>query len=556
MKVLYGRGAERPSESAPRAEQERPRAEPRAVIGGSADAYGACSVETFCDASGLWYTHEDAQGWLDYPTGFTSGNFWRKDASVQPWIYYEDYDNWQDTYGADAVLAFYHSGHGAMASNGVFQAPVGANWGGLGCRVYSDQMRLGNEQVRYIFWSTCLSLRVLDGHNPIRTWSPANLGFRMLFGFETVSWDDPNYGKYFWEEWKKGKSLSTSWLDASWRIATDQSPSVVAVGANQTEAQNRLYNERYLSWDAVSTSWWSWRWYYAARGARASREPSRALPRDLLIAQLRPPEVDEATVRNVVDQLGVDVPLPDEVRATRDGVFAVGDGEARVAFAGDGSFDARMAAPNLSNLDELPVSEARSVAQEAVRGYGLGRDTELVFDRVRRAATASGTNEGSGQIEGPFTTETTVEYRQVINGLPVISPSAGVVRVAVDNDGTVTSVHNSLREIDQLVDRPRNTAASPPEPGATSQDGPIARPRATDERGYEQLLAREWADRVAHRWVVRGEMPLSFTVVPFSREVGYDIQGNTAVVVAREAIEVDFGDGLRARYWVTVPLLD
>jgi len=26
---------------------------------------------------------------------------------------------------------------------------------------------LGNERLRYMFWSTCLSLRVLDGHSPI-----------------------------------------------------------------------------------------------------------------------------------------------------------------------------------------------------------------------------------------------------------------------------------------------------------------------------------------------------------------------------------------------------
>ena len=65
-------------------------------------------------------------------------------------------------------------------------------------------MRLGNEHLRYLFWSTCLSLRVFDGQNPIRTWHDANLGMRMIFGFETVSWDSGDYGKFFWEEWIRG----------------------------------------------------------------------------------------------------------------------------------------------------------------------------------------------------------------------------------------------------------------------------------------------------------------------------------------------------------------
>ena len=33
----------------------------------------------------------------------------------------------------------------------------------------------------------------------------ANLGLRMIFGFETTSVDNPNYGKYFFQEWNKNK---------------------------------------------------------------------------------------------------------------------------------------------------------------------------------------------------------------------------------------------------------------------------------------------------------------------------------------------------------------
>ncbi|OJF81045.1 hypothetical protein NS14008_19905 [Nocardia seriolae] len=126
-------------------------------------------------------------------------------------------------------------------------------------------MVIGDDHTRYLCWSTCLSLRVLDGMNPIRTWGGPDHGFRMLFGFETTSIDSPDYGKNFWAEWNKGKSFSQAWLDASWDISHTQAPSVVACGANSDEAGARLNNERVLSWDAVSTNWFSRRWYYAAR---------------------------------------------------------------------------------------------------------------------------------------------------------------------------------------------------------------------------------------------------------------------------------------------------
>ena len=106
----------------------------------------------------------------------------------------------------------------------------------------------------------------------------------MLFGYETVSYDNPNYGKYFWDEWRKGKSFSKAFLDASWRISHRQAPAVVACGATKNEAINRVFNERKLYWGAVSRNWWWWRWYYAASSATAARafNQDRRLPASLL----------------------------------------------------------------------------------------------------------------------------------------------------------------------------------------------------------------------------------------------------------------------------------
>jgi hypothetical protein len=54
----------------------------------------------------------------------------------------------------------------------------------------------------------------------------------------------------------------------------------------------------------------------------------------------------------------------------------------------------------------------------------------------------------------------------------------------------------------------------------------------------------------------RGAAPLSAAVVPGSTEVGYDIRGNNARLVAHRELEVDFGDGLRKRYQVVAPILE
>ena len=414
-----------------------------------ANLYGAFSIETFCNAGALSQTHEDADGFLAYVRQFNAPNFWYTDAGVKLWAYYEQYDNWQDTYGMDAVRAAYHSGHGGMDANGVFYAPMGAAWAGNDCTALSSNMQLGNEHARYIFWSTCLSCRVLDGHSPIRTWSPANLGLRMLFGFETVSVDDPNYGKFFWEEWRNGKSFSQAWLDASWRISHFQAPSVFACGASADEAKDRVYNERFFYPDRASTSWYWWRWYNAAREARAAQ---RQVPQSLLVARLQPAEARVQSAWAVASRFGLDLPTVDVPRST-DGSYRVARGQQWIAHSADGAIEVQLAQPNVENRAPLDRERAAALAREAVGRYGLDRNVSLVHDRIMESCEAGGTPQGSGRMEGPFTTASVVQFRQTINGLPVLNPDKGYVRVELDNDGAVTRVASSVYPVDVLVER-------------------------------------------------------------------------------------------------------
>ena len=156
-------------------------------------------------------------------------------------------DDWQDTYGLDAVRAFYHSGHGGMDSAGVFYAPLGSSWSTHDAWARSNQMKFANQHLRYMFWSTCFSCRVLDGQNPFKTWGNANNGLRMLFGYESTSVDAGNYGSAFWKHWNQGKSFSQAWLDASWYdISHNQAPSAFACGSSAADAANRLNTERHI----------------------------------------------------------------------------------------------------------------------------------------------------------------------------------------------------------------------------------------------------------------------------------------------------------------------
>jgi len=540
MRIVYSdRGPESPFESAPAAK--------KGVKAYSGDYWGAFSLEKFHSASSLRYTHEDAGGWLKYLEKFHPRNFWYGDKNVRIWAYYEQYDNWQDTYGMDAVMAVYHSGHGGMTGDGRFHVPLGSPWGGLGTTAWSDKMRLANEQVRYIFWSTCVSCRVLGGHSPRRTWRPANnpdnnKGFRMLFGYETGSVDNPNYGSAFWTQWNKGKSFSTAFLDASWYdISNRQAPAVVACGATKDEAKNRVFNERKLYWGAVSHNWWWWRWYYAASSATADRALNQDLPSEIMIAELQPRVVDGNYVNNILAKHNVGIGLPKEVQAGPDGIFSIQEGDMRIAFEGDGSYELQFTRPNLENTDQISMQKAVNTAQDFVQQHGLDQEG-LTFDRIMLSNEGGGEEEGP--IEGPYVNETVIQFTQQINGIPVLLPGKGCVSVTVDNDGTVTNLKNSTRSIDRLTERLKNAPAAPDE------ETPIG-----DFSDPEQLLAEAWQEHMKD-WIVKGRMPVQYTIVPGTYEIGYAIKENEAILVARNDIEVDCGGGYLKRYSIEVPIFE
>ncbi|KUF14505.1 DUF6345 domain-containing protein [Streptomyces silvensis] len=513
--------------------------------------WGAFSVEKFATASPLRYTHEDASGFLAYLQQFYDRNFWFADAGVQVWAYEETFDNWQDRYGMDAVCAVYHSGHGDMDGNGVFYAPLGAAWDGRTDAV-STRMALGNEKARYIFWSTCFSLRVLGGHSPIRTWATPNLGFRMLFGFETTSIDNPDYGKKFWEKWRSGQTFCDAWLNASWDIWKNQAPSVVAVGATQAEAVNRLNTERTLFRDAVPDNWYAWRWY----NARASlADDLTAAPESPQVIQLAPrdPSVELTRAGRVAEFPAAAL---EEAQVERQGVLSVSSGD-RVASTGPHAVRwVRLAEPNHRNTTALPTDRAVELARAFAEQHADG--AELIVDGVHDLMQNSGTKDGA-ETGAPVSLQTHVTFRQAFDGVPVITPDRGVIRVGLDNDGKVVQAQLSTRtatgesrEPSALVVPPAGAGGTPAAPQSRDPQEALA---AAQDQLLAELAVRGAGDGGDYPAAVAREQRPEVRDVPGSFQVGYEMVGNEAYLAARKLVEIGPEEGgYKTQRWVTAPL--
>jgi hypothetical protein len=520
--------------------------------GAAQDMYFFTSIEDFPPGIGdLGLTHEDAQGFYDYVRQFNTPNAWYRDGSVGQWIYEETYDNYLDDYGFDAARVVYHSGHGSMDDNGAFWIPVGNDWGG-DVWTSSNDMRLGNEYARYVFWSTCLSLRVKHGHTPIRTWSAANLGLRMIFGYETVSVDNGNYGRFFFQEWNKGKSFSSAFLDASWRISTGQEPSVAACGASQAEASSRLFNERAFNAARSDTSWWWWRWYDASR----ARNRNLRIPNGARSLKLAPAPASGRDLASWAERFDVAVPAEIREQGLRRGGVLGGDTGARIAIGPDGSREVRLA-ETADIRGQISADQAIKVAERAVAQYRLAENVDLILDHVRydRNAGASADERTDETVR-----EITVSFVQVVDGVPVVSADGGQVQVRVDNDRTVTAIADSTREVRDV----REHQAAPPQPGSRKSRTPetrAVRPSGDIDNGVPSTNNAAVDDRLdgalqrrLRRVAAGGHFPSGVRAVPTSTEIGYALRDGDAVLVARREVELDFGRGLSKRYVLEEPI--
>ena len=497
--------------------------------------YGFNSIQDFSGSLGnhnsdLHQTHGDALGFNAYMAKFYTQNFWFKDGGVKTWQYEDGTDNFQNLYGVDAVCVFYHSGHGNMDANGVFQAPMGAAWNNETWFFSNHNVKFANQNSRYIFWSTCLSCRIGGGNSPVKTWwsDDNNPGFRMLFGFETTSVDSPNYGSNFWNHWNKGETFSTAWLNASWDIDHNQSPSCVASGTDNNDAANRVNTERLFNRAAVARNYYSWRWYFAS--ASASR--NTALPAALKIAEFATSTFSLDQLHKIAGSLG----LKGRATASPTGGHHLSSGEQSVSLSAAGHLDVTLAETNHNNKETLDAKKARRIADQHINDHNLAAGEEYAFDRVRLTMNGGGSTRDKGATAEPYASETTVQYRQVINGVPVVNSDAGLIRVTVDNDGTVTRLHSSVRKVASLS---ANAKSMVPDPS-------IGKGTST----YETAAATSTADMEA---AFKQQLGAYKKAELIEEETGYDVASSHGRLVTQRLYEVTFEHGLKKRIKLVVP---
>lgn len=510
----------------------------RVVVSGTNDYYGAHSIEHFSSASGLTYTHEDAQGFLDYPTSFAGkgANFWLRDAGVKVWGYEERYDNWQDTYGMDAVMVFYHSGHGNMDRNGVFQVPLGARWDNRDW-AFSNNMAFANEQLRYLFWSTCCSLRVSGPDNPVRTWwAPNKGGLRMLFGYETTSVDDPNYGKFFWDEWKKGKTFARAFLDASWRISHSQVPVAMAVGANANEAVRRLNSERMFSKNAVAKGWYQWQWI----GTLPTRSflYSTKVQKNLNALILDNKIFDDERLCDMAQKVGVPKSSARTIKFDEDGNRMISSRNIKLHVNREGALNICLGKANVENTTLLEERKALKIAQDLISDLDFDKGIELKPGHIRHRLTCGGTMKGSGKIEEPAVIETIVQLRQRHKGVESVNSDHGLVAVGIDNDGSIINVYNSTKAILGESDKPRSIVPSPPE----KAEAGAADTQVQFDRAIGGLLSRRSNAKAGAADETR----------VLAEKIGYDFSGKLGLVVRQRDVELAVDDNLRKRYKIRI----
>jgi hypothetical protein len=121
-------------------------------------------------------------------------------------------------------------------------------------------MRIGNSDLEFLHLSSCNSMDA----NQWPDWWRAFGRAHQVDGFHGFMWIGSglvsNYRNFASDAFDS--SISSAWLDNHYvpdvSGSDDQCPVAYAVGANQADATNRLFNERYdnVFADPASIGWW------------------------------------------------------------------------------------------------------------------------------------------------------------------------------------------------------------------------------------------------------------------------------------------------------------
>jgi hypothetical protein len=109
-----------------------------------------------------------------------------------------------------------------------------------------------------------------------------------------------------------------------------------------------------------------------------------------------------------------------------------------------------------------------------------------------------------------------------------------LVAISIDNNGRIVNVYDSTRLILGEADKRKMTASAPRDPKGLAD-------QSIDER-FSKKIDRILADGGKKSTVLH-------------EAVGYDFSGNLGVAIHQKEIEADFGQNLKKRYKIRLPLL-
>lgn len=405
--------------------------------------------------------------------------------------------------GAESGTVAYFSTHGGT-SNGVYSLSV--NHDGV-CRVSSREMFLGDGDLRYLFLSTCQSVKIgngmdprVAGENPFTTWSPSVNGLACVLGYSSNESDSDRYGQYFNEIWRGGQSpIVSSFLNASERVTRSQVPAVICFGRTVEEAKSTMELASIFDHMPRSSANASWVW----RDPVKSRVSFDAPPE----TSLSLPVVLEIT-RDKVDLARWKRAFPEAEFVAKGGRRR--GGSATLSLTSRGivyeNIEARRVFEPVTYDDNDAISIATSVLAE--RGLSLPEARSVGGTVVHESGADT-------SDPTPHVLRKIVIFKQLIAGLSALG-AEGETRVELNARGGVVSIAQ-----DRL--RVRGTSIK----RAVSSDRFVDLARAAHEAAYAEAR-RLW--------------PKS-TIVEVDSERGYrvDESGTSASLVVSTVLETTDG---------------
>jgi len=408
-----------------------------------------------CGNKDLSFTGEEIEGFLKSKPAWLKTNFFLGNENVRASdfqtrsCYYSSPSRPNGFDGIDSVHIAAADSHGGL-SKGVYHFCSG---GSGGCSVASNKMSLGKKNLRYLFLQTCHSAEL---PRPDRVWRASAKGIRAIFGYSGETVDDPNYGRYFFENWKKsqGKGITHAFLDASWRISHKNVAVALWFGPDANTVRAMCAKEAQFHFEPVQPRHAKWQSY--------SQKPlRRAKDVDLIpgASVVFKPVADSSAPAALVETLGLvkkgSFQLIDkESNEDSTAYYSHDHGPTLLVNRSSGAFDLTLpefeAKGSVEYSDEDAISTASAYCKKIeaqLKSLPLesgNASTELRPSEIRY--TVEGSSSDPADEANEQVTQTCVVFRPVMNGLPTIG-TGGVLEITLNSAKEVSRVRSVLREV-------------------------------------------------------------------------------------------------------------